>query len=147
MLQATNYCGHRYPPYSTKPSTNVSETHSKAWAQQYVTSYTIYLQRKESNTPKYPHASTMSSQSLWFLSEQSARVLIYRTMTLVCQEYQVRADFSYQDSLRDRMVLLRDRVVADHLYPKRVQRNDPVFSTPNTAQFAQNPSQTLSSAK
>ena len=63
----------------------------------------------------------------------SARVLIYRTMTLLCQEYQVRADFSYQDSLRDRMVLLRDRVVADHLYPKRVQRNDPVFSTPNTA--------------
>jgi len=50
----------------------------------------------------------------------SARVLIYRTMTLLCQDYQVRADFSYQDSLRDRMVLLRDRVVADHLYPKRV---------------------------
>ena len=77
----------------------------------------------------------------------SARVLIYRTMTLVCQEYQVRADFSYQDSLRDRMVLLRDRVVADHLYPKRVQRNDPVFSTPNTAQFAQSPGARLSSAK
>jgi hypothetical protein len=73
----------------------------------------------------------------------SARVLIYRTMTLLCQEYQVRADFSYQDSLRDRMTLLRDRVVADHLYPKRVQRNDPIFSTPNTAQIAQNPRTTL----
>ncbi|TMI07998.1 hypothetical protein E6H34_06295 [Candidatus Bathyarchaeota archaeon] len=77
----------------------------------------------------------------------SARVLIYRTMTLLCQEYQVRADFSYQDSLRDRMVLLRDRVVADHLYPRRVQRNDPVFSTPNTAHFAQNPGATLSGGK
>jgi len=77
----------------------------------------------------------------------SARVLIYRTMTLLCQEYQVRADFSYQDSLRDRMVLLRDRVVADHLYPKRVQRNDPVFSTPNTTQLAQNPGARLSSGK
>jgi len=77
----------------------------------------------------------------------SARVLIYRTMTLLCQEYQVRADFSYQDSLRDRMVLLRERVVADHLYPKRVQRNDPIFSTPNTAQIAQNPGTTLSSGK
>ena len=77
----------------------------------------------------------------------SARVLIYRTMTLLCQEYQVRADFSYQDSLRDRMVLLRDRVVGDHLYPKRVQRNDPVFSTPNTAQIAKNPGRTLSSGK
>jgi hypothetical protein len=77
----------------------------------------------------------------------SARVLIYRTMTLLCAEYQVRADFTYQDSLRERMVLLRDRVVADHLYPKRVQRNDPVFSTPNPAQLAQNPSTTLSSGK
>ncbi len=76
----------------------------------------------------------------------SARVLIYRTMTLLCQEYQVRADFSYQDSLRDRMVLLRDRVVADHLYPKRVQRNDPVLSTPTT-QLAENPPAILSSGK
>ena len=77
----------------------------------------------------------------------SARVLIYCTMTLLCQEYQVRADFSYQDSLRDRMVLLRDRVVADHLYPKRVQRNDPVLSTPNTTQLAENPPAILSSGK
>ncbi len=77
----------------------------------------------------------------------SARVLIYRTMTLLCQEYQVRADFSYQDSLRDRMVLLRDRVVADHLYPKRVQRNDPVLSTPNAAQIAPNPGRSLSSGR
>ena len=73
----------------------------------------------------------------------SARVLIYRTMTLLCQEYQVRADFSYQDSLRERMVLLRDRVVMDHLYPKHVQRNDPVLSTPNTTQLAQNPPQSF----
>ena len=77
----------------------------------------------------------------------SARVLIYRTMTLLCQEYQVRADFSYQDSLRDRMVLLRDRVVADHLYPKSVQRNDPVLSTPNAAQIAPNPGRSLSSGR
>jgi len=77
----------------------------------------------------------------------SARVLIYRTMTLLCQEYQVRADFSYQDSLRERMVLLRDRVGMDHLYAKRVQRNDPVLSTPNTTQLAQNPPAILSSGK
>jgi hypothetical protein len=69
----------------------------------------------------------------------SARVIIYRTMTLLCQEYQMRADFSYQDSLKDRMVLLKDRVVADHLYPKRVQRNDPVFSTPSSAHPSQSP--------
>jgi len=77
----------------------------------------------------------------------SARVLIYRTMTLLCQEYQMRADFNYQDSLRDRMVLLRDRVVEDHLYPKRIQRNDPVFSTPNKAQLSQNPGVTITGRK
>jgi hypothetical protein len=69
----------------------------------------------------------------------SARVIIYRTMTLLCQEYQMRADFNYQDSLRDRMVLLRDRVVADHLYPKRVQRKDPIFSTASNTLLSQNP--------
>ncbi len=69
----------------------------------------------------------------------SARVIIYRTMTLLCQEYQMSADFSYQDSLRDRMVVLRDRVVVDHLYPKRVQRNDPIFSTHGSTQLSQSP--------
>ncbi len=69
----------------------------------------------------------------------SARVIIYRTMMLLCQEYQMRTDFNYQDSLRDRMVVLRDRVVVDHLYPKRVQRNDPIFSTPGNTQLSQNP--------
>ncbi|HZY46930.1 MAG TPA: hypothetical protein VFE96_03950 [Candidatus Bathyarchaeia archaeon] len=61
----------------------------------------------------------------------SARVIIYRTMTLLCQEYQLRTDFNYEDSLRDKMMLLRDRIVVDHLYPRRVQRNDPVFDTTN----------------
>ena len=77
----------------------------------------------------------------------SARVLIYRTMTLLCQEYQVRADFNYQDSLRDRMVLLRDRVVVDHLYPKRVQRNDPIFATPSDTMISQKSSVTTAGGK
>jgi len=77
----------------------------------------------------------------------SARVLVYRTMTLLCQEYQMRADFNYQDSLRDRMVLLRDRVVVDHLYPKRVQKNDPIFSTPNDTLIRRNSSVTTTGRK
>jgi len=68
----------------------------------------------------------------------SARVIIYRTMTLLCQEYQMRTDFNYQDSLRDKMILLRDRVVADHLYPKRIQRNDPIFAIPSNSPIGQN---------
>jgi hypothetical protein len=77
----------------------------------------------------------------------SARILVYRTMTLLCQEYQLRADFNYQDSLRDRMVLLRDRVVVDHLYPKRIQRNDPIFSTPSNTPLSQNPPVTITGGK
>ena len=77
----------------------------------------------------------------------SARVIIYRTMTLLCQEYQLRADFNYQDSLKDRMILLRDRVVVDHLYPKRVQRNDPILSTPSNTQLSQNPRVTVTGGK
>ncbi len=77
----------------------------------------------------------------------SARILVYRTMTLLCQEYQLKADFNYQDSLRDRMVLLRDRVVVDHLYPKRVQRNDPIFSTPINTPLSQNPRVTTTGGK
>jgi len=77
----------------------------------------------------------------------SARVIIYRTMTLLCQEYQMRADFNYQDSLRDRMVQLKERVVVDHLYPKRVQRNDPIFSTPSNAQLSENPRVSITGGK
>jgi hypothetical protein len=77
----------------------------------------------------------------------SARILVYRTMTLLCQEYQLRADFNYQDSLRDRMVLLRDRVVVDHLYPKRIQRNDPIFSTPSNIKLSENPRVTITGGK
>jgi hypothetical protein len=77
----------------------------------------------------------------------SARVIIYRTMTLLCTEYQMAADFNYQDSLRDRMFLLRDRVVVDHLYPKRVQRKDPIFSTPLNAPLNQNPNVAITGRK
>jgi hypothetical protein len=77
----------------------------------------------------------------------SARVIVYRTMTLIFQEYQMRTDFNYQDSLRDRMNLLRDRVVVDHLYPRRVQKNDPVFSTPGEPEIVQKPSVTIPAKK
>jgi hypothetical protein len=59
----------------------------------------------------------------------------------------MRADFNYQDSLRDRMVQLKERVVVDHLYPKRVQRNDPIFSTPSNAQLSENPRVTITGGK
>jgi len=34
------------------------------------------------------------------------------------RQYSQRADFSYQDSLRDRLIVLKEAVVANHLIPK-----------------------------
>ncbi len=55
----------------------------------------------------------------------SARVIIYKTVAEIHQQYSMRADFTYKDSLRDHLSLLRERVVTDHLLPKRIQREDP----------------------
>ena len=54
----------------------------------------------------------------------SARVIIYKTLVELYQQYSMRVDFTYQDSLRDHMGLLRERVVVDHIIPKRAQRED-----------------------
>ena len=55
----------------------------------------------------------------------SARIIIYKALVEIHREYSLRTDFTYEDELRDRMTMLKDRVVADHLYPKRAQRTDP----------------------
>ncbi len=55
----------------------------------------------------------------------SARVIIYKTLVELYQQYSIRIDFTYQDSLRDHLSMLRERVVVDHMLPRRVQREDP----------------------
>ena len=55
----------------------------------------------------------------------SARVIIYKTLVELYQQYSIRVDFTYQESLRDHMSMLRERVVVDHILPRRVQREDP----------------------
>jgi hypothetical protein len=55
----------------------------------------------------------------------SARVIIYKTLIELYQQYSMRVDFTYQDSLSDHLSLLRERVVEDHIVPKRAQREDP----------------------
>jgi hypothetical protein len=54
----------------------------------------------------------------------SARIIIYKTMVELCGEYSIRPDFTYQDSLRDRFAVLKDRVIVDHLVPRRSMRGD-----------------------
>src|SRR2546426_1851656 len=51
---------------------------------------------------------------------KSARVLVYKTMMELYSEYSLRADFTFSDSLRDQLTLLKERVVADLLKPKHV---------------------------
>ena len=55
----------------------------------------------------------------------SARIIIYRTMVELHKEYSLPTNFTYQDSLRDRFILLRDRVLADHLMPRHSQKGLP----------------------
>ena len=51
----------------------------------------------------------------------SARVIAYRTMLQLYQQFSLSPDFDYQDSLPDRFTLLRDRVITDRLYPKIIK--------------------------
>ena len=58
----------------------------------------------------------------------SARVIVYKTIVQLHQQYSMRANFTYQDSLRDHLTLLRERVGTDHLVPKRAQLEDPTLA-------------------
>ena len=55
----------------------------------------------------------------------SARIIIYKTMVELHKEYSLPMDFTYQDSLRDRFILLRDRVMADHLMTRHALKGMP----------------------
>jgi hypothetical protein len=54
----------------------------------------------------------------------SARVIVYKTLVGLYEQYSIRVDFTYQDSLREHLSMLRERVVVDHILPRRVQRED-----------------------
>jgi hypothetical protein len=66
---------------------------------------------------------------------ESARIIVYKTMVELYLQYGMRVDFTYQDSLKDHMVLLRERVVSDHMVPRRAQRDDSIlFGQPSLVQ-------------
>jgi hypothetical protein len=48
----------------------------------------------------------------------ASRVLVYRTVVSVYEEYSQRPNFTFYDSLKDRISLLREKVVADLLKPR-----------------------------
>jgi len=57
-----------------------------------------------------------------------SRVVVHRTVVEMFKEYSQRLDFSYTDSLRDRLALLKEAVVANHVLPRRL-RDESVFDS------------------
>ena len=87
-----------------------------------------------------PEISSRFEDVIRILTEtfgSSARIVIYKTVVELHKEYSMRTDFTYQDSLRDRIELLKDRVVADHLYPRRSQRTSPFLERPTPTPLVQ----------
>ena len=48
----------------------------------------------------------------------SSRLLIYKTVVELYEEYSIRATFGFYDSLRDQILFLRERVLADIIKPR-----------------------------
>ncbi|OLD01825.1 hypothetical protein AUG19_08365 [archaeon 13_1_20CM_2_54_9] len=57
----------------------------------------------------------------------SARVIVHKMMLRLYDAYSQRVDFSYQDQLKGKMVLLRQRILSDHLRPKGVSYDSDNF--------------------
>ncbi len=57
-----------------------------------------------------------------------SRVVVHRTAVEMFKEYSQRLDFSYTDSLRDRLALLKETVVANHVLPHRL-RDESAFDS------------------
>ncbi len=67
-------------------------------------------------------------QSLTSTLGTCSRVVVHRTMVEMFKEYSQRLDFSYTDSLRDRLALLKEAVVANHILPRRL-RDESAFDS------------------
>lgn len=48
----------------------------------------------------------------------SSRLLIYKTVVELYEEYSVRATFGFYDSLRDQILYLREKVLTDIIKPR-----------------------------
>jgi len=61
----------------------------------------------------------------------SSRLLIYKTVVELYEEYSVRATFGFYDSLRDQILYLRERVLADIIKPRHSPTiDDSIYITP-----------------
>lgn len=57
----------------------------------------------------------------------SARVIVYKTVVELHREYSLRTDFSYNDSMRDRIGLLKEKVIAELIKPRHLLSADSYY--------------------
>ena len=50
------------------------------------------------------------------------RIMIISTLSKICDEYSLRLDISYANSLHDRLEQLKERILVERLLPKRFRR-------------------------
>jgi hypothetical protein len=55
---------------------------------------------------------------------ECSRVIIHRVLRVLYEKYSLPVDFSCQEILLDRLVVLRYRIVVDHLRPRRLEGED-----------------------
>ncbi len=60
----------------------------------------------------------------------SARIIIYKTVVELHKEYSLSPNFTYQDSIRESLNILKDRVVMDHLTPRLAQKEGAALKNP-----------------
>lgn len=61
---------------------------------------------------------------------ESARIIVYRTVVGLYDEYSQRHDFTYSDMLRERIELLKAKVTSDILKPKHLySKSDDLYLT------------------
>ncbi|HZY46405.1 MAG TPA: hypothetical protein VFE96_01295 [Candidatus Bathyarchaeia archaeon] len=55
---------------------------------------------------------------------ECSRVIIHRVLRVLYEKYSLPIDFSFQETLVDRLNMLRDRIVVDHLRPRGLGEAD-----------------------
>ena len=55
---------------------------------------------------------------------EGSRIIIHRVLRVLYEKYSLPVDFSYQETLLDRLTLLKDRIIVDHLRPRGVEDLD-----------------------
>jgi hypothetical protein len=73
--------------------------------------------KKEDVTSRFDHVITVLTESLG----PSARVLLFKTVEALYREYSMPTQISYDDSLKDRIILLQSKVETEHLNPKHTR--------------------------